>query len=85
MLNLFGFGNGQDVARFSQIGVSLGFLYYLHAKVCFEITFGEGLSRVKTSKLICKENQWTSFCVMRLLQKGLSEQAIILQSWAKHL
>ena len=42
--------------RFSNIGVSLGCLYYLHTKVCLQITTGGNLCQVRTSKFIWEAN-----------------------------
>ena len=47
---------GQDTERFSNIGVSLGCFHYFYAKVCSEMTSGEGLCHVGVSKLICVAN-----------------------------
>ena len=38
MLNLFELRDGQNIERFSQIGVSLECLYLFHTKICLQIT-----------------------------------------------
>ena len=39
----FGFGDGQDIEEFLNIGVSLGCFHYFHTKVCSQMTPGGGL------------------------------------------
>ena len=70
--------DGQNIERFSNIGVSLACLYCFHTNVCSQITSGGGLCYVGTSKLICEANRWTGSCVMRFLPKRCSEQTVIL-------
>ena len=71
MLNLFDLWDGQNIEKFSRIGVSLVFS---------QITFGLRLVHVETMKLICKGNQLTGFCVILFFQKSLSKQTIILNA-----
>ena len=52
--------------------------YYLHAKVCSQMTSGRDLCHIGPIKLLCKTNQWTVTCVMRFLPEGYSEQTMIL-------
>ena len=52
----FGLRDGQDIEGFSNIGVSLGCFHYFHTTVRSQITFGEDLCHVGTSKLICETN-----------------------------
>ena len=70
-----GLGDGQNIQGFSNVGVSLGCIYYLHTRVCSQ----SGESRhIGTNKLICKANQWSHSCVMWFLPEGCYEQTIIL-------
>ena len=64
--------------RFSNIGVSLGCLYYFRTKVCSQMTFGGDLCHVENSKLFCETNRWTSSCMMRFLPEVRSKQTMIL-------
>ena len=64
--------------RFSNIGVSLGCLYYFHTKVFLQTTSAGDMCHVGTSKLICEANRWTGSCVMWFLLEGRSEQTMII-------
>ena len=57
--------------------MSLGCLYYFHTKECLQMTSGENLHHVGTSKLICEANRWTRSCVMQFLPKRRSEETMI--------
>ena len=48
----FGLGNGEDTEGFSNIGVSLGYSHYFYTKLCSQMSSGEDLCHVGTSKLI---------------------------------
>ena len=56
--------------RIPNIGVSLGCLYYFHAKVCSQITFDGASCHIGARKLICEVNRWTVSCVMWFSPKG---------------
>ena len=73
MLNLICSWRWSNIEGFSNIRVSLGYLYYFHTTVCLQMTSSEHLSNVENSKLTCETNWWTDSCVMQFY-----EQAMIL-------
>ena len=53
----FGLGDGQGTEGFSNIVVSLACSHYFYTKVCSQMTSGEDLFHVGTSKLISETNR----------------------------
>ena len=53
----FGLGDGQGTEGFSNIGVSLACSYYFYTKLCSQMTSGEDLFHVGTSKFISETNR----------------------------
>ena len=71
-------GMGRISRGFSNIGVSLGCLYYFRTTVCSQMTSGGDLCHIGISKLTCEANRWTGSCVIQFLPRGRSEQTMIL-------